>query len=67
MVTLNHPRNMVDLAYAHSPNQVAEYRSRGYRPLDEWRAMPDELLLMRQRLDDQINLIQSLRRQLGEV
>lgn len=67
MVTLNHPRNMVDLAYAQNPNQVAEYRSRGYRPLDEWRAMPDELRQMRQRLDDQINLIQSLRRQLGEV
>jgi len=72
MVTLTHPRGIVDLNLAHSPNQVAEWRSRGYLPLDEWRALPKQVEQLRQqvedqqrRLEDQANLISSLRRQAG--
>ena len=72
MVTLTHPRGIVDLNLAHSPNQVAEWRSRGYLPLDEWRALPAEPRRLgamvdnkQRRLEDQANLIASLRRQAG--
>lgn len=66
MITLKHPHALVDLAYAHSPNQIADYRARGYMRLEELRAMPDEIASLRRRIDDQSDLIASLRRQLQE-
>lgn len=65
MITLKRPRALVDLAYANSPLQIADYRARGYMRLEELRAMPDEIASLRRRIDDQIDLIASLRRQLG--
>jgi len=79
-VTLKHPVNIVDLGYASTPAQAAEYTALGYLLLEEWRAYPDlirhmnsviadmqaTILEQQRRLDDQANLIKSLRRQTGE-
>lgn len=64
-VTLKHPINLVDLGYASNAAQAAEYKARGYMALEEMRAMPNEIASLRRRIDDQANLIASLRRQLG--
>lgn len=63
MVTLNHQRGVVDLTYAHSPGQVAEWRTRGYLPLEEWRALPGEVRRLTKLVEDQAKLIESLRRE----
>ncbi len=63
MVTLNHPRGIVDLTYAHSPGQVAEWRTRGYLPLEEWRALPGEVKRLTKLAEEQAKLIESLLRE----
>lgn len=73
-VSLKHSVNVVDLGYANTPAQAAHYRERGYILLEELRAMPAEMRQLRalvddqqRRLDDQVNLIASLRRQLTDL